>query len=214
MSRVTKSELLEKNRLMTDVMVQIHNLTRPFVDLNANEPSKTVKVVEEVPIQRKPTTKTNKTVKWTQISAVPEQQPLLANEFKGNMAMRATTPAASDDSIVLSTSAEMNQNINRDEFIDYLGLQRITDSKKRKLNDTSAKANPEKKKPTVELNARVKVVIDRLSPMEIAKAIRRPTVPLGRVNNRPPQRQSYSRKAAPTNLKELTLLEIEKKFNQ
>lgn len=222
MSRVTKSELLEENRLMKNIMVQIHNLTVPFVDLNANEPPQTVKVAEKVTTnQRKKATSKRKVTKPTSILTVPDQKPLPVN---GNTAAirRPSTSGAKETSIIMDTSSEMDRTSNPDDLLHYLRLQKVlatatpvpktrsTDESQQTSKTTSSKGNPSKRLSMVNLGTTVTVVIDRLTPAEIIKASRGPSVSLKRPSNRPEPRRTYPRKAAPTNLKELTLQDLKK----
>lgn len=228
MSRVTKSELLKENELLKNILVQIHNLSAPFAGLNANKRSKVVETAEEITTNepRRGTTNRN----HVQLSPI-----LLAKELKrlnANAAnQRLSTSDTRDKSILLNTSGEMNKTTKPDDLLQYLRLQRnelqrpnstassssaSTDVSKRKSNGTAARVEPGKtaiRSENPDLTQTVTVVLDRLTPADIVNATRRPSVSSKRPSQRPEPRRTYKRKAAPTNLKELTVRDFIKKFN-
>lgn len=251
MSFASTSDLLEENRKMKQIFAQIHSMTAPFVDLNANVTPTTVKVVEKVStIQRK---RSISKIEQKTSTSVPKQN---AHE---NAAKRQRHPKRSvlskDNSINASASGAMNSirlstssaitgitqsppgpmNTNTlstavatsekrpsaDDLMFYLRLKQVvpeeqaqpqpesSNSSAPKSNGTSVKIDPNsKKRPLVDLSTRVKVMIDRLTPAQIAHATGQTFVAVKRLKNQQAYRRNSRRRAAPTNLKDISVLDL------
>lgn len=251
MSFASTSALLEENRKMKQIFAQIHSMTAPFVDLNANVTSTAVKAVEKVStnqrkrsssqIEKKTTTSVPKhnanenaakRQRQPKRSVVSNDKNINASASSAMNSIRLSTSSAISG-ITQSPPGPMNTNTlsttaptaekkhSADDLMHYLRLQQVVpqeqaqpqqksaNSSASKSNGTSKKIDPKpKNRPVVDLSTRVKVVIDRLTPAQIANATGQASVSVKRLKNQQAFRRNSRRRAAPTNLKDISVLDL------
>lgn len=207
----TKSELFKENELLRNLLLRIHQLTSPFFDINANETSNNG-TATKTPSKEVP----QRTRKRSKLSVMP-----LANVAKQNtMIMKPKVLLHKIDDIAADQSnsetdgdEHANEDENVDDMLTYLRLHKVSYDKKRpRLAHTEPPSNAStpsnQSKPMVCLNT-VTVLLDRLSPSDIQKALGMQTA-APKQQSIQPARQSLPRKAAPTNLKEMSAKDMEK----
>lgn len=260
MSYAITNDLLEENRNMKRIFAQIHSMTAPFVDLNANITTSTVNAAEKVRTTKRerPTSQIEKNTSTSvpnqnvnenvakrqrqpKRSVLPKDNGINTNDSSVMNNIRSSTssaiggmtpsPSGPMNTNTLSTSvatvAEAEKTHNADDLMLYLRLKQVVQQEKAKpesanssvsksngtsapkSNDASAKINPNpKKRSAVDLSTRVTVVIDRLTPAQIAEATGQASVPMKRPRYQQAFRRNTPRRAAPTNLKDISVLDI------
>lgn len=193
MSRNTKGALLKENQSMSNILVQIHNLTAPFINCIADGMPTKVNAAGKISATKKTTTGKK---------AASKTKGLVANRQ-----LRSKTKQEHD------TGEELLQYLRLKSVISPPdeGEAKSAYQSKHKSNDGApilAQLNMEE---MLNLKSTVTVVLDRLTPMDIAEATRGASVQRKwLITPRQQQRQHLSRKAAPINLKELSAKQLKK----
>lgn len=190
MSHITKSELLEQNRQMMNVLAEIHRLTAPFVGMMANR--------QDEPNQPTETPKNAKSGSKMKVATSSARK----NRSKPNSPMPEQT--ANGNGIKRrSLRSDGTENADRDaEFLGYLKLRKVPKSADDQRR-SSRKAAPSVS-GVQHIMKTPRVILNRLTPAQIMNArqlqsVRKVLEPHGVAEDR---RQTPHRKAAPTNLKE------------
>lgn len=202
MSRITKSEILEQNRQMMNILVQIHRLTAPIVDLMAsqeNEASQSVESPKNATTDstvKKTKSATNKNGSKSN-SPKPEQT---AN--RQAVKRRLHTSDATENANSSTNTSPSSKTGGDDEFLGYLKLQKVSKSGDGQSRSNRKSASSESDEPVLHILKIPQVVLNRLTPEQIIKARQRQSVQLKMLDRREDRRQLPYRKAAPTSLKE------------
>lgn len=216
MSRITKSDLLEQNRQLWNVMVQIHRMTAPFVDSMANQAYHQNE--DNQPIE---------TSKKSKIGSTAQKTKSAANENRSKSNSPMPEPTANRNAIkrplrtsVATENANSSTNTSPssktdgdDEFLGYLKLQKVSQPANnlmtRSANQSKRKsASPVSDESGLHILKIPRVILNRLSPEEIIRARQRQSVQLKMLNRHAvteERRRMPYRKAAPINLIEAIL---------